>query len=181
MGRGAEAATRRAADEERARQDALNAQMEQERQQQRQTFLPQYQDILAHPGYTDAEKAAIIGDAMGAAGSTFDAARNQAGERLARTGNSAGYGETLDELAREEARTKAGVAQGAQQGFADQAFRQRMAALQGLGGIYGVDTNLLARGLGIPPEYLNIRQQASRGGGFRFGFGPGGPSFGFGG
>jgi len=56
-----------------------------------------------------------------------------------------------------------------------------MAALQGLGGIYGVDTNLLARGLGIPPEYLNIRQQASRGGGFRFGFGPGGPSFGFGG
>jgi hypothetical protein len=37
-----------------------------------------------------------------------------------------------------------------------------MAALQGLSGLYGVDTNLLSRSLGIPPELLNARANASR-------------------
>jgi hypothetical protein len=36
-----------------------------------------------------------------------------------------------------------------------------MAALQGLFGLFGVDSNLLARGLGIPPELLNARANAS--------------------
>ena len=47
-----------------------------------------------------------------------------------------------------------------------------MAALQGLGGLYGVDTSLLGRGLGIPAELLGVRASASRGGGLGFGFGP---------
>ena len=42
------------------------------------------------------------------------------------------------------------------------------AALQGLSGLFGVDSNLLGRTLGIPAELLNVRANASRntGGGF---------------
>jgi len=181
MGRGAEEATRRAADEERARQDALNQQLLNERAQQRNAMLAQYQDILANPGYTDAEKSAIIGQSMGALGSAFDALQNRASNRLARTGNSAGYGELLDELAREQGRESADVARQNQIDFGDEAFRQRMAALGGLGSLYGVDTGLLQRGLGIPAQLLGVRAQASRGGGFNFGFRGGPFSFGFGG
>jgi hypothetical protein len=37
-----------------------------------------------------------------------------------------------------------------------------MAALQGLSGVFGVDSNLLGRTLGIPAELLNVRNNASR-------------------
>jgi len=179
MGRGAQADTRRAADEERQRQDALNQQLLAERQQAREQFLPQYQSILTSPGYSDEEKAAITGQTLGALGSAFDALQQRAENRLARTGNSAGYGETLDEFARERGRESAGIARQNQIDFADEAFRRRMEALQGLGSLYGVDTGLLARGLGIPAQLLGVRANASRdGSGFRFGLGPFGFSFG---
>ena len=41
------------------------------------------------------------------------------------------------------------------------ALRQ-MAALQGLSGLFGVDSNLLGKTLGIPAELLNVRANASR-------------------
>ena len=37
-----------------------------------------------------------------------------------------------------------------------------MAALQGLSGLFGVDTNLLGRTLGIPSQLLSVRANASR-------------------
>ncbi len=178
MGRGAEEATRRAADEERARQDAINQQLLNERAQQRGMLVPEYQRILSSPGYSDAEKAAITGQSMGALGGAFDALQNSAENRLARTRNSAGYGELLDELARERGRESSGLARQNEIDFANEAYRQRLAALGGLGSLYGVDTGLLERGLGIPAQLLGVRAQASRGGGFHFGFGGGPFSFG---
>jgi hypothetical protein len=41
-----------------------------------------------------------------------------------------------------------------------------MAALQGLSGLYGMDTNLLGRTLGIPSQLLSVRANASRPSGF---------------
>jgi len=41
-----------------------------------------------------------------------------------------------------------------------------MAALQGLSGLFGVDSNLLGRTLGIPAQLLNVDANASRGSGF---------------
>jgi len=41
-----------------------------------------------------------------------------------------------------------------------------MSALQGLSGLYGVDSNLLGRTLGIPADLLNTRASASRSNGF---------------
>lgn len=171
MGRGAQAETRRQADIERARQDALNQQLFGEREQARNVLMPQFQDILAKPGFSDAEKTAITGQSLGALGSAFDALQNSAENRLARTRNPAGFGELLDELGRERGRESANITRQNEIDFANQAFRQRMAALQGIGDLFGVDTGLLSRGLGIPAELLNVRANASRGG-FSFGFGP---------
>ncbi len=172
MGRGAEKATRQAADDERARQDALNQQLLAEREQARSNLYPQFQNILANPGYSDAEKTAITGQGLGALGSAFDALQNRAENRLARTGNSAGYGELLDEFGRERGREESDLARQNQIDFANEAFRQRMGALQGLGSLYGVDTGLLGRGLAIPAELLKVRANASRDTGFNFGLGP---------
>jgi hypothetical protein len=41
-----------------------------------------------------------------------------------------------------------------------------MSALQGLSGLYGVDSNLLGRTLGIPSQLLGVRASTSRPSGF---------------
>ena len=46
--------------------------------------------------------------------------------------------------------------------FTNTAFQRQMAALQGLSGLFGIDSNLLGRTLGIPAELLNVRANASR-------------------
>ena len=180
MGRGAEKETRRAIDQERARQDAINQMLLAERGQTRGQLVPEFQKILAQPGFSEQEKAAITGQSLGALGSAFDALQQRAENRLARTRNPAGYAELLDELARERGREASSLTRQNQIDFGNEAFRRQLAALQGLSSLYGVDTRLLGQGLGIPAELLAVRQRASSGGGgFRFGFGP--LSFGFGG
>ncbi len=165
MGRGAEKETRRLTDQQLALQNQINQTLLREREQGRGLLLPEYQKMLASPGYSDTERAAITGESLGALGSAFDALQNRAENRLARTRNAAGYGETLDELARERGRESSSLARRNQIDFADEAFRRRQAALGGIGGLYGVDTGLLGRALGIPAELLGVRASASRGGG----------------
>jgi len=67
-----------------------------------------------------------------------------------------------DELARQKGIAEAGQAQQNQLAFTNTAFQRQMAALQGLSGIYGVDSNLIGRTLGIPSQLLNVRANASR-------------------
>jgi len=100
--------------------------------------------------------------------SAFDSLQQSAQNRLARTRNSAGFGELTDELARQKGIAEAGQAQQNQLAFSNTAFQRQMAALQGLSGLFGMDSNLLGRTLGIPAELLNVRANASRsnGGGF---------------
>ncbi len=151
MGRGAQSATRQLTDQERASIDALNQQFFGQQQQVGNLLLPQFQSILNNPGLSAADKAAV-----------------SAQNRLARTRNSAGFGELADELARQKGIAEAGQAQKNQLAFTNTAFQRQMAALQGLSGLFGIDSNLLGRTLGIPAELLNVRANASRnsGGGF---------------
>jgi hypothetical protein len=180
MGRGAEQQVQQAAAAAQAQQDAMNQQLFQQNQALQSTLVPQYQAILANPGYTDAQKTAITGQTLGSLGSAFDALQQSAQNRLAKTGNSAGFGELEDELARERGRQTADTTQQNQIAFANAALGQQQSALQGLGSLYGVDTNLLGRTLGLTPQFLNVQQQAARGQnmGFRFGLGPFGFSLG---
>jgi hypothetical protein len=168
MGRGAQFNTRQMTDQERANIDALNQQFLGQQQQVGNLLLPQYQSILNNPGLSAADKAAVTGQSQGALASAFDSLQQSAQNRLARTRNSAGFGELTDELARQKGIAEAGQAQQNQLAFTNTAFQRQMAALQGLSGLFGIDSNLLGRTLGIPAELLNVRNNASRsnGGGF---------------
>lgn len=163
MGR-ATATTRAQIDQQSALQNQINQQLLSQRASDRATLLLQYQALLTS-GYSPEEQAAITGQSEGALGSTFDALRDSAANRMARTRNSAGFGETLDELGREQGRQAAGVAERNQIQFADEAQRRKLEGLQGLASLFGVDTGLLAHGLGIPADLLRSRAAASGGGG----------------
>ena len=101
MGRGAQANTRQMTDQERANIDALNQQFLGQQQQVGNLLMPQYQSILNNPGLSAADKAAVTGQSQGSLASAFDSLQQSAQNRLARTRNSAGFGELTDELAPE--------------------------------------------------------------------------------
>ena len=166
MGRGAQDTTRQLTDQQLAQMNALNQQLLGQQQSLGNQVGAQYQSMSNNPGYSDADKAAITGQSQGALASAFDSLQQSANNRVAQTGNSAGYADLRDELAREKGRQEAGVAQQNQVNFSNTAYQRQMAALQGLSGLYGVDTNLLGRTLGIPADLLNTRANASRSGFF---------------
>ena len=164
MGRGAQTQTRQMTDQQLASLNSLNQQFAGQQQQLGNSLLPQYQDIANHPGLSPSDRAAVTGQSQGALASSFDALQQSAQNRLARTRNSAGFGELADDLARQKGIAQAGQAQQNQLAFSNTAFQCQMAALQGLSGLYGVDSSLLGRTLGLPAELLNTRANASRGG-----------------
>ena len=149
-----------------AQTNALNQQLLGQRQSLGSQVGTQYQNIANNPGYSAATQAAITGQSQGTLASAFDSLQQAANNRVARTGNSAGFADLTDELARQKGQQEASLAQQNQVNFANTAMQQQMAALQGLSGLYGVDTNLLGRTLGIPSQLLGVRANASRPSGF---------------
>jgi hypothetical protein len=166
MGRGAQGQTLNLTDQQLAQTNALNQQLLGQQQSLANNLSSQYQNILNNPGYTAAQQAAITGQSQGALSSAFDALQQSAANQVARTGNSAGFSELTDDLARQKAQQQANLAQQNQVTFANTALQQQNSALQGLSGLYGVDTNLLGRTLGIPSQLLGVRANAARPSGF---------------
>ncbi len=164
MGRGAQAQTRQLTDQQLTGVNALNQQISGQQQQLGNSLLSQYQDVLNNPGLSAADHAAVTGQSQGALASSFDSLQQAAQNRLARTRNSAGFGELADSLARQKGIAQAGLAQQNQLDFSNTTYQRQMAALQGLSGLFGVDSNLLGRTLSIPAELLNVRSNASRSG-----------------
>lgn len=109
------------------------------------TLLPAYQSILSNPGYSSADKSAMTLNTLGGLGASFGDAADSATNRTARTRNSAGYGETLDELSRERGRQTSTAEAGLQSKFADTALSERDKALSGMSNLYGVDTDTMAK------------------------------------
>ena len=155
-------------DQQLASINALNRQLLGNQQQLGNSLVPQFQSIANNPALSPADKAAVTAQSQGALSSAFDALQQSAMNRAARTRNSAGFADLADELARQKGIAEGNQAQQNQLAFSNTAFQRQMAALQGLSGLFGVDTNLLGRTLGIPAELLNARANASRsnGGGF---------------
>lgn len=166
MGRGAQDQTRQLTDQQLANINALNQQFLGQQQQIGNLLLPQFQNILNNPGLSPADKAAVTSQSQGALASAFDSLQQAAVNRAARTRNSAGFADLEDDLARQKGIAEGNQAQQNQLAFTNTAFQRQMAALQGLSGLFGVDSNLLARGLGIPAELLNVRANSSRPSGF---------------
>ncbi len=162
MGRGAQGRTQALTDQQLGQTNALNQQLLGQQQSVGNLLTPQFQSILNNPGFSAADKAAITGQSQGALSGAFDALQQSAQNRVARTGNAAGFGDLTDELARQKGIAEGNLAQQNQLNFSNTAFQRQMAALQGLSGLFGVDSNLLGRTLGIPAELLNVRANASR-------------------
>ncbi len=78
-------------DQERASIDATNAQLLAQQNGVGNSAASGYQNMLANPGYTQAQQAAITGATQGSLGSAFDALSQRATNRVARTNNSAGF------------------------------------------------------------------------------------------
>jgi len=155
MGRSA-STTRSDIDKQTALQDQINQQLLNERQGLSGVLLPQYQQLLTQ-GYTPEEQSDITQQSLGAVNSAFDALRQNAANRLAATRNSAGYGELLDQLGRAQAQQSASTAQQNQIQFANQQQQNMLRGLQGIASLYGVDTGLLASGLGDVGHLLSTR------------------------
>src|SRR5436305_10480481 len=146
--------TRQLTDQQLASLNSLNQQFLGQQQQVGNLLLPQYQSILNNPGLSPADKAAVTGQSQGALASAFDALQQSAQNRLARTRNSAGFGELTDDLARQKGIAEAGQAQKNQLAFTSTALQRQLAALQGPSGLPGVASNLLVRPLATPPSVL---------------------------
>jgi hypothetical protein len=162
MGRGAQADTRKQVDQQLAAQTAMNQELYRKQEEMSNRLAAGYQNQLAHPGYTPEQQSSVRNQSMGALASAFAALASNAANRTARTRNSAGYGDLLAELSREQGRQAGSLTQQNQLAFADRSRNDQLAALQGLSGIYGVDSTLLARAMGIPSDLLNVRQASSR-------------------
>jgi hypothetical protein len=166
MSRGAQAQTQQLTDQQLASINALNQQFLGQQQQLGNLLTPQFQSILNNPGLSPAAQAAVTGQSQGSIASAFDSLQQAAANRAARTGNAAGFADLTDQLARQKGIAEGNQAAQNQLAFNNTAFQRQMAALQGLSGLFGMDTNLLGRTLGIPSQLLSVRANASRPSGF---------------
>ncbi len=158
----AQTQTQNLTDQQLASVNALNQQLLNQQQQTGNLVSSQYQSILNNPGLSPAQKAAVTSQSQGSIASAFDSLQQSAANRVAASNNSAGFSELTDELARQKGIAEGNQAQQNQLAFANTAYQQQMSALQGLSGLYGVDSNLLGRTLGIPSQLLSVRANASR-------------------
>jgi len=168
-------------DQERASIDATNQQLMAQQAALGNTIAPAYQNLLANPGYTQSQQAAITGATQGSLASAFSALAQRAANRAAATNNSAGFADSLDSLARTQAQQQSQAADQNQIAFANKAQQDQLNALQGLSGLYGIDTNELSRTLGIPADLLNVRSRVTPAvtSSFKLGFGPASLNLGF--
>jgi hypothetical protein len=178
MGRGAQAQTQQNIDQQLSQQNAMNQQLSSTTQALGSQAAAGYQNMLANPGYTQAEQSAITNTSQSALSSSFDALAQNAANRAAQTRNSAGYGELIDSLARTQGQDQANLAQQNQIAFANAAQSSTLAALSGLSGLFGTDSSLLGKAIGVPAQLLDASARNAASSGFSLGFGPGGLSFG---
>ena len=178
MGRGAQAQTQQLIDQQLTQQNSMNQQIYGSNQALSSQAASGYQNLLANPGYSQAEKSAISNLSQSALSSSFDALAQNAANRSARTRNSAGYGELIDSLARTQGQDQANLSQQNQIAFANASHADTLSALSGLSGLYGTNAGLLGRALGVPAQLLDASARNAQSSGFNLGFGPTGLTFG---
>jgi len=177
MGRSAQAQTQQNIDQQLSQTNSMNQQLLSSSQGLGSQAAAGYQNLIANPGYTSAEQSAITNLSQSALSSSFDALAQNAALQSARTHNSAGYGALLDSLARTQGQNSANLAQQNQIAFANAAQSSTLAGLSGLSGLYGTDSSLLGRTLGIPSQLLDSSVKNAAANNFKIGVGPGGLSF----
>lgn len=100
--------------------------------------------------------------AMQPVATALNAARERAANRVARTQNEAGFGAEEENLAGQQAAQLGQASQEGQLDYQDQLLQHQLAGLRGLSDLYGIDTNLLGRMLGLPTETLGVQERAAQ-------------------
>jgi hypothetical protein len=124
-----------------------------------QTLVPKYTQLASY-GDPQLENA-IQQQAMLPVRTVFDAVREQAQSRAARTNNAAGYAAEQQNLAGQMASGLSNAAQNAKLAYRSDQVQRQMAGLQGLASVYGIDTNLLRSLVGSLPQTLDSRARVS--------------------
>lgn len=106
------------------------------------SLMPGFQSLL-NSGYSDAEKSSINQNTLGSINASYGSANDAASRRMARTNNSAGFSSFLDSSARGRSKDLASQNLENQKSFADETLRRKMLGLQGIAGLYGIDTSFL--------------------------------------
>ena len=99
--------------------------------------------MIQNPGYTAAEKGSITGATMGGLGGAFDAARQNAANRVARTRNSAGYSSLADDLARGQGQEAGLLGARNQEQFANARMANQQQGVEDLSGLYRTSGGIL--------------------------------------
>lgn len=100
--------------------------------------------------------------AMQPVAATMDAANERAQARVSRTRNQAGYGAEEENLAGQRAAQLGEAAQRGQLAYQDEQLQHQMAGLKDLADMYGIDTDLLSRMVGLPTETLGVQERAAQ-------------------
>lgn len=148
MGRGDKQTYNQQQQAQLAQNNDLFQQAMQNRQQTGPILSSNLQDILAHPGYSEADKQSILGSTESALGGAFGDAQQQIADRAARTGNSAGFLAGEEALGQQKARSMSQAAANLTGQFANTALNQRALALSGLQNLYNSDTPLIGDAIG---------------------------------
>lgn len=122
---------------------------QQERQAAQQQKANQSLENSFVPGYEAMASGILPSEQKQEIGTTAASAQDALARRAAARRNSAGLTSGLDQMARDR---MAAVGQAG--------LKERQAGLEGLSSLYGMNTNLLARELGLPTESLNAASGA---------------------
>lgn len=164
MSRGAEKKVQQQAEQQAQLYNQMIAAQQAERQAARQQLLPLYSQLANWS--SPALENQLQQVALGPVRSALDALRESAAARVARTNNPAGFAAEEENLAGQQAAALSRAAQQAELAYQNEQFRRQMAGLAGLGSLYGIDTNLLGRMLGLPVSALSVAERAASQPGF---------------
>jgi len=113
-------------------------------------------------GYTPEQENSMLVAGEQGAGGTESGIKGAANSEVARSRNSAGYSNVLDEAARDKMRTNAASALGVKNRSADIGLKRQAQAQEQLGSLYGEDTNAGLKAESLLPEDVNAETNASK-------------------
>lgn len=144
------------------------SQAQQNAGQVRGSLVPGLEREAENPtGYTPEEMNNMLVAGEQGLGGAASGLKEEADLGVARSRNTAGYSNALDEAAREKMRTSSANALGVQNESAKLAQEKQQKARAQLGQIYGMDVDEMMKAQGLLPEDVNAEVNANKSGWFQ--------------
>lgn len=99
------------------------------------------QEMNATHGYTPGQNSEMLTAAESGAGAAFGGAEAEANRNAARTGNATAVTKSLDEMARDKAKSSAGASEGIAAQDVNAAKQENQEGAAGMQGLYGTNVN----------------------------------------